>query len=555
MADSPIQQKYTVRPLSKPPRNDLKDSFKVFVSSNALYAHLKMKPGDVCTVRISSAVGTKPRRHSAIIWNAIERIQDSIIQTSIVLQELYGLKLGDKVIIEPKDSPLLDAQQIKLRDVSEAIDLGIADSALESENNHWAWFMRGVLERAEILCTGMALGPVEINGRSRSFRVDGLRSIGAGPSQLSEDLCRYSGKSSVDIASSAHGSDTRLPVPKLQISAMGIGGLSVQITRLNSFLSALCDEYEDLQIPSFKRRRFGLLIYGASGTGKSLLLEKITSAGWGKVFHLGLSVLGISGVEDEAAAIRKVFSNAKLEDRSIIVIDNIDYIASKVEAGSSGAVRALISELDQLRKAPAQSGYRSYARVLVVGSTNRLAIIDPELRKPGRLGTELEIPIPDAKSRIEILKVIQGISPNDEDEMSEYIGSRAHGYVGADLEELLQVTAEIALSRHRNMNHTHVQRTGTFGEKLAIKAEPQLLSKQALTLTLEDASQAFLEVPPTAMKEVVLEPPKIKWADIGGQENVKKKLQQAVEWPLKVFGLPLVTFGIITKYCFSIPPS
>ena len=296
--------------------------------------------------------------------------------------------------------------------------------------------------------------------------------------------------------------------------------------------------FEDLECKGQKRSfQVEKISVSAGSELSSLLLGEIASTGWGKVFTLDTSVIGRYVGESEAA-IRKVFSDAKKQQPSVIIIDELDTFAPKrnrsSETGELKIVSTLVAELDSLNNV---SGGAKLSRVLVIAATNRPNDIDESLRRPGRFESEIEISIPDADARTQILKVLLDIPIDMHNELLEHLGERTHGFVGADLQAVLKKAITNAIFRfERAQTRTVSQAEGliTNADNRSAADLHTVKTKIAHKLTKDDIDAALLEVRPTAMREVYLETPKVRWTDIGGQDEVKQSLREAVEWPLKV---------------------
>jgi AAA family ATPase len=389
----------------------------------------------------------------------------------------------------------------------------------------------------------MVLENLECKGQKRSFRVEKISDSVASEVPQSRDakslsFSQFGVNSDVKISTSITPGAIGRPVRTqcLHIRPVAIGGLASQINSLNQLFTVF--NLQNYGIPSRLGGPGGILLYGPPGTGKSLLLGEIASTGWGKVFTLDTSIIGRFVGESEAV-IRRVFSDAKRQQPSIIIIDELDSFAPKrgrsSETGELKIVSTLVAELNSLNTT---SRGADFSRVLVIAATSRPNDIDESLRRPGRFESEIEIPIPDADARKQILKVLLDIPIDTQDELLENLGERTHGFVGADLQAVLKKATTNAIIRSESSkpgadSNTERQITNTNcqsgGDLHAAKA------RSPYKLTQGDIDAALLEVRPTAMREVYLEPPKIRWTDIGGQDEVKQSLRQAVEWPLKVW--------------------
>ena len=259
----------------------------------------------------------------------------------------------------------------------------------------------------------------------------------------------------------------------------------------------------------------GVLLYGPPGTGKTLLAKAVAN-------ESNAHFISISGPEimskfygESEARLREIFKEAKEKAPSIIFIDEIDSIAPKREEVTGEVERRVVSQLLSL-----MDGLEARGKVIVIAATNRPNAIDPALRRPGRFDREIEIKVPDKRGRLEILQIHTRNMPLDTDVDQDRVAAVTHGFVGADLEYLCKEAAMKCLRRL-------LPELNLEDEKLA----PEVLNK--LVVTMSDFENAVKEVMPSAMREVYLESPDIPWTAIGGLEEVKRELQEAVEWPLR----------------------
>jgi transitional endoplasmic reticulum ATPase len=165
-------------------------------------------------------------------------------------------------------------------------------------------------------------------------------------------------------------------------------------------------------------------------------------------------------------------------------------------------------------------GLEGRGKVIVIAATNRPNAIDPALRRPGRFDREIEIKVPDKRGRLEILQIHARNMPLDTDVDQDKIAGVTHGYVGADVEYLCKEAAMKCLRRLLPELNLEDE-----------KVPPETLEK--LVINMNDFDYATREITPSAMREVYVEPPDVKWEDIGGLDTVKRELQEAVEWPMR----------------------
>jgi transitional endoplasmic reticulum ATPase len=310
----------------------------------------------------------------------------------------------------------------------------------------------------------------------------------------------------------AEKGETIRGVPK--VTYEDIGGLKEEIQKVREMIELPLrhpEIFEKLGIEAPK----GVLLYGPPGTGKTLLAKAVAN-------ESNAHFISISGPEimskfygESEARLREIFKEAKEKAPSIIFIDEIDSIAPKREEVTGEVERRVVSQLLSL-----MDGLESRGKVIVIAATNRPNAIDPALRRPGRFDREIEIRVPDKKARLEILQIHTRNMPLAPDVNLEKIANITHGFVGADLEYLCKEAAMKCLRR--------VLPELNLEEE---KIPPAVLNK--LIVTMDDFMDALKEVTPSAMREVYIETPDVRWSDIGGLEDVKRQLQEAVEWPLK----------------------
>lgn len=299
-----------------------------------------------------------------------------------------------------------------------------------------------------------------------------------------------------------------------QVTYEDIGGLREEIQKVREMIELPLrhpEIFEKLGIEAPK----GVLLHGPPGTGKTLLAKAVAN-------ESNSHFISISGPEimskfygESEARLREIFKEAKEKAPSIMFVDEIDSIAPKREEVTGEVERRVVSQLLSL-----MDGLEARGKVIVMAATNRPNAIDQALRRPGRFDREIEIKVPDKRGRLEILQIHTHHMPLDTDVDQDKIAAITHGFVGADLEYLCKEAAMKCLRRL-------LPELNLEDEKLA----PDVLNK--LIITMNDFENAIKDVMPSAMREVYLEPPDVQWSDIGGLEEVKHELQEAVEWPMR----------------------
>ncbi len=258
----------------------------------------------------------------------------------------------------------------------------------------------------------------------------------------------------------------------------------------------------------------GVLLYGPPGTGKTLIARAVAS-------EVDAHFITLSGPEimskyygESEGKLREVFDEAQENSPTIIFIDEIDSIAPKREDTKGEVERRVVAQLLSL-----MDGLKSRGQVIVIAATNLPDAIDPALRRGGRFDREIEIGIPDKKGRLEVLQIhSRGVPLAEDVELSQF-ADITHGFVGADLSLLVKEAAMHALRK--------------IIPKINVDEDIPTELLDELKVTREDFDEALKHVEPSAMREVLVEVPDIHWSDVGGLEDVKEELREAVEWPLK----------------------
>jgi transitional endoplasmic reticulum ATPase len=248
----------------------------------------------------------------------------------------------------------------------------------------------------------------------------------------------------------------------------------------------------------------GVLLYGPPGTGKTLIAKAVAN-------EVDAHFISVSGPEimrkykgESEQRLREVFEEAREEAPAIVFFDEIDSVAARRE-GEADAESRIVAQLLGL-----MDGLEARGEVVVIGATNRVDDVDPALRRPGRFDREVEVGVPDRGGRRQILDIHTRGMPLADDVDLDRVADRTHGFVGADLQALATEAAMDALRRVRN-----------DGGDLT-----------AVTVTRADVERAMAGVEPSAMREFVAELPETGFEDIGGLDDQKRTLREAVEWPL-----------------------
>ncbi|KAI9090438.1 P-loop containing nucleoside triphosphate hydrolase protein [Phlyctochytrium arcticum] len=259
----------------------------------------------------------------------------------------------------------------------------------------------------------------------------------------------------------------------------------------------------------------GLLLHGPPGTGKTMITRTIASA-------MRVPVLTINGPEiiskfvgETETKLRDLFQRARDNAPCIIFVDELDALCS-TRTSATELENRIVATFLTLMDGLSEDGSHDSASIFVIGATNRPNSIDAALRRPGRFDREVLIGVPTPSARLDILKILLQDVPNSlSDAQLLQLASSTHGFVGADL---------AALCREAGLNT--IQRCRQTSEQV-------YAPESSIMITMEDMLKSQLGIRPSAMREILLEVPKVRWSDIGGQADVKQKLKEAIEWPLK----------------------
>lgn len=293
-----------------------------------------------------------------------------------------------------------------------------------------------------------------------------------------------------------------------------IGGLKEEVRRIREMieLPILHPEIFDklgINPPN------GVLLHGPPGTGKTLLARAVAN-------ECGAEFYSIAGPEimskyygESEQRLREIFESAEKTAPSIIFIDELDSIAPKREEVTGEVERRVVAQLLSMMDGMEQRG-----RVIVIGATNRVDAIDPALRRPGRFDREIDIGVPTPSDRHEILLIHTRGMPLEDDVNIESLSSRTHGFVGADISALAKEAAMKTLRRYLP----------------DMDLEQDIIPTEVLemmSVTRDDFEAALKEIEPSAMREIFIEIPHVKWDDVGGMEEVRQELIETIEWPLR----------------------
>jgi len=451
---------------------------------------LGVTAGDI--VRISNARDPK-KATAAIVWRMRREDEGKeIVRIESLLRKNIGANIGDRVIVE-KVEPA-PARKVVLSPIGEWWDL---QNISGMEN-----FIRHHLDRKPVMRGNGIIVPGFLFARGHAiFKV--INTIPDGVVQVTHET---------EISLTTRPLKT-MEEMRLGVTYEDIGGLKEELRKVRETIELPLrhpELFERLGIDPPK----GVLLYGPPGTGKTLIARAVAN-------EAGASFFSIQGPEimnkfygESESRLRDIFEQAEKSAPSVIFIDEIDSIAPKRDEVTGEVERRVVAQLLTL-----MDGLNPRKNVVVIAATNRVDSLDPALRRPGRFDREIEIGVPDREGRKEILQVHTRGMPLAEDVDLDELAMVTHGFVGADLAALAREAAMKTLGRF--LPDIDLDRP----------ISPELLEK--MKVTREDFFEALKNIEPSSLREVLIEIPNVHWDDIGGLEDVKRELREAVELPMK----------------------
>ncbi len=444
------------------------------------------------------------RETGAIVWQAYNTDEgEEIIRMDGVIRQNAGVSVGDSIEV------------VKAKNIKEAKKVVFAPTQELRFTGEFADYMKRNLQGRPISkgdTTVMAVFNQPLMFKSVSVSPKGVVQI--------------THQTKIEIREQPVKEGEGLP----QVSYEDIGGLDEEIRKVKEIIELPLKHPELFHKLGIYPPK-GVLLYGPPGTGKTLLAKAVASESEANFISIQGPEIISKFVGEAEERLRDIFKKAEENAPTIIFLDEIDAIAPKRGEVTGEVEKRVVAQL-----LAAMDGLEGRGKVIVIGATNRENALDPALRRPGRFDREIEIGVPDKKGRKKILQIhTRGmpISMDDEgkkddekykDKLLDIFAAKTHGYVGADLAALAREAAMKTLRRKVIPNLKETE----DGEGIL-----PVGILESLKVTKEDFEGAFREVQPSAMREVLIEIPNIKWDDIGGLEKAKKELKEAIEWPLK----------------------
>lgn len=445
---------------------------------------LDVSPGDIISIK-------GKRETAAVVWRApLQDENKEIIRIDGITRKNADISIGDRVSVRkvvPKPAEKINISPA-IKDVPN----------IQFANGIDNFIKKSLLKRPVSAGDTLIIQGIALMGSQLPFVVSSTKPKGI--VQITVDTLIKISKESIqeDIIS--------------RVSYEDIGGLRDELKRVREIIELPLKHPELFDRLGIEPPK-GVLLHGPPGTGKTLIAKAVAS-------ESGASFFSIQGPEimnkyygQTEENLRKKFQEAGENLPAIIFIDEIDSIAPKRDDVKGEVERRVVAQLLTL-----MDGLEEKGRLIVIAATNRVDHIDSALRRPGRFDREIEIGVPDRLSRIEILQVHTRNMPLSSDVDLEELADITHGFVGADLAALSREGAMKALRRY----------LPDIDLEKPISAE----ILESLEVRIEDFKEALREIEPSAMREVLIEVPKVRWDQIGGLNEVKQKLIETVEWPL-----------------------
>ncbi len=441
------------------------------------------------------------RRTATKVWPASGDVPDGAVLIDADTRANAGVSIGDTVTVQ--QGSLSDAISVKLTPPESLADVDqrVIERAVNRDLHD-----RPVSKGEQVALERVASQPFTVTDTSPD-----------GPVRITEQtvvVVTPPPVASSDEPDVSDGTPTESPAPAEEdedtqqpprVSYEDIGGLDEELEQVREMIEL------PLSRPELFRRLGvdppkGVLLYGPPGTGKTLIARAVAH-------EVDAEFITVSGPEimskykgESEEHVREIFEEAEESAPAIVFFDEIDSIAGQREDGGdveNRVVAQLLSLMD---------GLDSRGDVIVIGATNRVDAIDPALRRGGRFDREIEIGVPDKTGRKEIFDVHTRGMPLAEDVSVEKLAAQTHGFVGADIDALTTEAAMLTLRRARS--------------------DPDGLDDAELEVSRSDLEDALAAVDPSAMREWVAETPDVSFADVGGLDDAKSTLREAVEWPL-----------------------
>jgi AAA family ATPase len=489
-----------------------KQPSRIYVNEAALLEIANTLDGGrlVCVERVSASAEEPPVRHEATLWKAPEKLDKSVAQMYDPFRDACGYKLGETVRITSLGGPLPDAEEVILEQFPEQD--GTVPHPLEPEDIvGWEYFLAGRLAQLEHVYGGLTFKNIYCRGPERSFAITSVNGKKEGNARYLDK------KTAVRIATTASAGGQVNRIMSRELKVTGIRGMDAPINELNDILAEFDEDFPFPTKPLYS----GIALHGSHGTGKTMLLDNLASTGWGTVIRIHY--------KDKLSDIQEMLQRAKLQQPSIVLIDDLHRLIDKERSNRAAVILALCETLDSLAADAAVKG--EIPKVVVVATClDYTTDVPPDLKDPQRLSSEVYLPMPDSEGRRDILASFGlGVAPGEDEQLLRHLSDRTHAYNGNDLLRLVKQAQRIGRIRHRKTSASSTK-TGlaTPSSDNGGHQDGNISPAATVYLYPSDYHEALRLVRPSAMHDINLKPPPIRWEDIGGQDSVKLSLRRAV---------------------------
>jgi len=435
----------------------------------------------------------KKRTAAKVFRAAHEDEGQGIIRIDGMIRGNAGVSIGEKVTVAKADAEV--AQKVV---VAPKIPQG---KRVRFGQGVEGLFKKGLLNRALVKGDEIIIPNIALMGGFLPFVV--VSTTPGGIVQVTERT---------DLAVKTEPVEVTM-IERPSVTYEDIGGLEEELQRIREMIELPLKHPEVFSRLGIDPPK-GVLLFGPPGTGKTLIARAVANEAGANFYSIqGPEIMSkFYGQSEER--LRDIFTEAEKNAPSVVFIDELDSIAPRRDEVQGEVERRVVAQLLTL-----MDGLTARGNVIVIAATNREDAIDPALRRPGRFDREIEIGVPTAEGRQEILQIHTRGMPLDDGVQLDYIAKITHGFVGADLAALAREAAMKSLRRH----------LPEIDLGKPIPAE--VLEK--MRVTSQDFSEALREIEPSAMREVLVELPLATWEDIGGLESIKKELHEAIELPME----------------------
>ena len=447
---------------------------------------LDLSIGDVIEIE-----GTKTT--AAVVWRAHPTDEGkNILRIDNLTRKNAGAGLGDRVKI--RQAEVKDAKEVTLAPLiskGQQIQFGSGIDNL---------IKKGLLKRPLTKGDSVIIPGIALFGSALPFVI--INTSPGGIVSISESTLI---KVKEEAAKEAEPEGPR-------VSYEDIGGLHEEILKVREMIELPLKHpelFDRLGIDPPK----GVLLHGPPGTGKTLIAKAVANESGANFYTINGPEIMSKFYGQSEENLRKIFEDAEKNAPSIIFIDEIDAIAPKRSEVHGEVERRVVSQMLTL-----MDGLKGRGKLIVIGATNLPEVLDPALRRPGRFDREIRIDAPDRNGRKEILQIHTRGMPMHDDCKLDALADITYGYVGADLAALARESAMNALRRYL--------------PEIDLEKPIPVDVLEKMEVTMDDFKNAHRGIEPSAMREFFVEIPKVTWEDIGGLEEAKQQLREAVEWPL-----------------------